>query len=159
MSPMCQSSESLNARVRGGGRRFSADLRFLVLLSAVVLAGGCRQDMQNQPKMKPFRSTTFFSDKLSMRPPVAGTVPRGFLRVDAEFFTGKKKTSPAAPTSAASAAAFADDITVLPIPVTTEVLNHGKERFEIFCSVCHGLTGYGDGMIVRRGFRRAASFH
>jgi len=134
------------------------------------MTGGCRQDMQDQPKMKPFRSTTFFSDKLSMRPPVAGTVPRGFLRADSELFTGKKSkgtsTTPAASatpaassSSAANANAFPDDITVLPVPVTKETLVRGKERYEIFCSVCHGITGYGDGMIVRRGFRRAASFH
>jgi len=118
--------------------------------------------MQDQPKMKPYRATTFFSDRLSMRPPVEGAVPRGFLRSDAEFFTGKKSkttTAPATPLSAANATAFADDIEVLPIPVTIEVVTRGKERYEIFCSVCHGLTGYGDGMIVRRGFRRAASFH
>jgi mono/diheme cytochrome c family protein len=38
-------------------------------------------------------------------------------------------------------------------------VKRGRERYDIFCSVCHGLTGFGDGMIVRRGFRRAASFH
>ncbi len=140
----------------------SPGLRFVCLFFCLVLTAGCRQDMQDQPKMKPYRATTFFSDRLSMRPPVEGAVPRGFLRSDAEFFTGKKSkttTAPATPLSAANATAFADDIEVLPIPVTIEVVTRGKERYEIFCSVCHGLTGYGDGMIVRRGFRRAASFH
>ncbi len=140
----------------------SPGLRFVGLFFCLVLTAGCRQDMQDQPKMKPYRATTFFSDRLSMRPPVEGAVPRGFLRSDAEFFTGKKSkttTAPATPLSAANATAFADDIEVLPIPVTIEVVTRGKERYEIFCSVCHGLTGYGDGMIVRRGFRRAASFH
>jgi cytochrome c553 len=119
--------------------------------------------MQDQPKMKPFRATTFFRDGLSSRPPVEGTVPRGFLRSDTEFFTGKKSkttTLPSTtPVSASSASAFPDDLEVLPIPVTQDVVSRGRERFEIFCAVCHGLTGNGDGMIVRRGFRRAASFH
>ena len=103
---------------------------------------------------------------------------RGFLKEDTEFFTGKKagKTSanasapapvPAGPqpagTSAAPAlqgpAAYPDDVEVFPIAVTEKVVTRGKERFEIFCSACHGLTGNGDGMIVRRGFRRAASFN
>ncbi len=57
------------------------------------------------------------------------------------------------------AAAYPDDVEVFPIAVTKEVVLRGKERYEIFCSACHGLTGNGDGMIVRRGFRRAASFN
>ena len=104
---------------------------------------------------------------------------RGFLKEDTEFFTGKKagKTSanpptvpsqaPAGPqpsgTSAAPAlqgpAAYPDDVEVFPIAVTKDVVTRGKGRYEIFCSACHGLTGNGDGMIVRRGFRRAASFN
>ena len=122
--------------------------------------------------MKPYRETSFFSDRLSARQPVDGTVPRGYLRADTEFFTGKKSgtlTAPVMPGAPAgpqpSAAnpsgtnAYPDDIDTFPIPVTAETVMRGRERFNIFCSACHGLSGYGDGMIVRRGFRRAASFH
>jgi mono/diheme cytochrome c family protein len=139
--------------------------------------------MQDQPKMKPFRQTSFFSDGLSARTPVEGTIARGYLRSDVEFFTGKKKGSgtvatgsqattgspqasqtpagpqPTAATGAAAQAVFPDDIDYFPIPVNEEVVTRGRSRYDIFCSVCHGLTGKGDGMIVRRGFRRAASFH
>ena len=52
-----------------------------------------------------------------------------------------------------------DDIDIFPFPITEETVLRGQQRFDIFCSVCHGKTGYGDGMIVRRGYRRAASFH
>jgi mono/diheme cytochrome c family protein len=115
---------------------------------------------------------------------VEGTVPRGFLKTDTEFFTGKKagrtstsaspaqtpsSTQPSGPNPAAGAppqgaapqgaAAYPDDVEVFPIAVTREVIVRGKERYEIFCTACHGLTGNGDGMIVRRGFRRAASFN
>lgn len=132
-----------------------------VLLAAVCLAGaGCRHDMQDQPKMKPYRGTSFFGDGLSSRPPVEGTVPRGFLRTDSELFTGKKSASASSVSTAASDAnPYPDDVTEFPFPITKEVVERGRERYEIFCSVCHGLTGNGDGMIVRRGFRRAASFH
>ena len=143
-----------------------------LLLSAVCLLAlaGCRRDMQDQPKMKPYRSTTFFRDGLSSRPPVAGTVPRGFLNEDSEYFTGKKagRTSGAATSgpqpgttsaNATGAAAFPDDVEVFPLPVTDELVARGRERYDIFCSACHGFTGRGDGMVVRRGFRRAASFH
>jgi mono/diheme cytochrome c family protein len=154
---------------------------FILLLTAhcTLLTSSCRRDMQDQPKMKPFRSSTFFRDGLSTRQPIEGTVARGFLKEDTEFFTGKKagKVSanpPAVPSQAPAGpqpsgataapalqgpAAYPDDVEVFPIAVTKEVVTRGKERYEIFCSACHGLTGNGDGMIVRRGFRRAASFN
>jgi mono/diheme cytochrome c family protein len=160
---------------------------FVLLLFAfcLLLSIGCRTDMQDQPKMKPYRSSTFFNDGLSSRPLVEGTVPRGFLKADTEYFTGKKAgratagtstlpngpqpsaqpsvqpsaSSTAAPGVPTGAAAYPDDVEVFPIPVTKEMVNRGKERYQIFCSACHGPTGDGDGMIVRRGFRRAASFN
>jgi mono/diheme cytochrome c family protein len=158
----------------------------LLTASCLLPLAGCRQDMQDQPRMKPFRSSTFFRDGISSRPPVAGTVPRGYLRADVEFFTGKKKAAPsgtsapaatgqhaapnqqAAPATATVAAgttatqnvsAYPDDVNTFPLPVTQELISRGKERYEIFCSTCHGMTGNGDGMVVRRGLRRAASFH
>ena len=49
--------------------------------------------------------------------------------------------------------------TTFPFPVTREVLLRGRERFNIYCSPCHGRTGSGDGMIVQRGFKTPPSFH
>jgi cytochrome c5 len=116
--------------------------------------------MQDQPKMKPYRGTSFFGDGLSMRQPIPGTVARGFLRTDTELFTGKKqKSASSASTAASTTNPYTDDIDTFPFPITKEIVERGRQRYEIFCSVCHGLTGNGDGMIVRRGFRRAASFH
>ena len=122
--------------------------------------------------MKPYRGTSFFGDGLSARPPVQGTIPRGFLRSDKALFTGKKDTTTGASATpsaspqtgaagqpAGGANAYPDDVTEFPFPITQDTVKWGKERYEIFCSVCHGLTGNGDGMIVRRGFRRAASFN
>lgn len=141
--------------------RFKNKFGIGVLLAAVCLVGGaCRRDMQDQPKMKPYRGTSFFGDGLSSRPPVQGTVPRGFLRTDTELFTGKKSKSSSSVAPASSTTnPYTDDTETFPFPITEQIVNRGKERYEIFCSVCHGLTGNGDGMIVRRGFRRAASFH
>lgn len=56
----------------------------------------------------------------------------------------------------ASATGGAD---VFPFPVTRESLARGEERFNVYCAMCHGMTGEGDGMIVRRGFRQPPSFH
>jgi mono/diheme cytochrome c family protein len=146
----------------------------LAILLAVCLlsVSGCRRDMQDQPKMKPFRGSSFFADGLSSRPPVEGTVPRGYLRTDTALYTGKKNNSvagtsasqsPAGPQPTANAPsgqnAFPDDVDTFPFPVTEAIVLRGQQRFDIFCSVCHGKTGYGDGMVVRRGYRRAASFH
>src|SRR5215213_10855641 len=148
-----------------------------------LISVGCRRDMQDQPKIKPLRGSTFFSSGLASRQPIEGTIPRGYLRDDnPEFYTGKKSgsrsatanatpgqqqiagTQQQAPTAQEQTAgaqqnSFPDDVVDFPIPVTKEVVERGRERFNIFCSACHGMTGNGDGMIVRRGFRRAASFN
>src|SRR5215203_7059329 len=74
----------------------SAGLAVYVAL-LLVLMSGCRRDMQDQPKMKPYRGTSFFGDGLSSRQPIEGTVARGFLRSDTAYYTGKKTgASPAA---------------------------------------------------------------
>jgi mono/diheme cytochrome c family protein len=146
----------------------------LLLVFCLLSLSACRRDMQDQPKMKPYRGSNFFSDGLSARHPVEGTVPRGFLRTDTALFTGKKNknlsnisgtvsTTPAGPQpsvrSPSGQNAYPDDVDTFPFPITEETVLRGQQRYDIFCSVCHGKTGYGDGMVVRRGFRRAASFH
>ena len=139
--------------------RFKNKTGIGVLLFVVCLMGAaCRRDMQDQPKMKPYRGSSFFGDGLSSRPPVEGTIPRGHLRSDKELYTGKKSQS-SVPTAAASTNAYPDDTDTFPFPINAETVNRGRERYQIFCSACHGMTGHGDGMIVRRGFRQAASFH
>ena len=132
-----------------------------------LISSGCRRDMQDQPKVKPLRGATFFSDGLGSRQPIVGTIPRGYLRDDnPELYTGKKSGAqqqtagtPQPQPTGAQQNSFPDDIDYFPIPITKEVVQRGHERFNIFCSACHGMTGNGDGMIVRRGFRRAASFN
>jgi mono/diheme cytochrome c family protein len=118
----------------------------LCVLCGLLVLIGCRYDMQDQPKVRPFRKSTFFGDERSARPQVAGTVGRGQLHEDSLLFSGK------------SGAAFADAFPV-PIPVDEALLRRGQERYRIFCSPCHGLLGRGDGMVVRRGYRPPSSFH
>ena len=105
---------------------------------------GCRQDMHDQPKYIPLRGSTFFEDGRSARTPVAGTVARNELREDALLYTGKVEDA---------------DATVFPFAVDEKVMARGRERFDIFCSPCHGRTGAGDGMIVSRGYRPPPSLH
>lgn len=165
-----QTAAGQSGRARSCSRRPISCL--LLSVACLLFAAGCRVDMQDQPRMKPYRSSPFFKDGLSSRPLVEGTVPRGWLRDDQEFFTGKKAGSakqaggPAQTATTAnpisgsgqSTAAYPDDVEKFPFPVTKEILDRGASRYQIFCSVCHGPTGTGDGMIVRRGFRKPPSF-
>src|SRR5215213_2832954 len=80
----------------------SEKTRNACLLILLVISSGCRYDMQDQPKMKPFRGTSFFGDGLSSRQPIEGTVARGFLRTDKEFYTGKKSSASASATPGAT---------------------------------------------------------
>ena len=99
--------------------------------------------MHDQPKYIPLRESTFFNDARSARPVVAGTVARGQLRDDALLYTGKVNGANA---------------TVFPFAIDAKAMARGQERFNIYCSPCHGRTGLGDGMVVRRGYRRPPSF-
>ncbi|MGH9160408.1 MAG: c-type cytochrome [Vicinamibacteraceae bacterium] len=115
------------------------------VLAGVVLGGvACRQDMHDTPRFEPLERSDFFADQRSARPLLEGTVARGQLRADEVFYTGKLNNQPVAE---------------LPMPLTRELVERGRERFNIYCSPCHGRTGEGQGMVVRRGFKQAASFH
>ena len=112
--------------------------------SALLLAlAACRQDMHDQPKYRGLRGSDFFADGQGARPLVANTVARGHLNDDALLATGKEGQN---------------DATEFPFPVTEQVMARGHERFDIYCSPCHGRTGEGNGMVVRRGFRRPPSY-
>lgn len=136
-----QPIEHLTGRGRGRPRQI---VSALAAASFLVLAAACRQDMHDQPKYVPLRQSSFFGDERSARPLVPGTVARGHLRDDTLLYTGKINGA---------------DATVFPLVADARVMARGQERFDIYCSPCHGRTGQGDGMVVRRGFRRPPSFH
>lgn len=127
--------------LRAATRSWVACLPAVALLLGV---SGCRQDMHNQPKYVPYRSSEFFRDGLSERQPVVGTVARGELHEDSYFYTGK---------------VGAKEGDVFPFPVTMAVMERGHERYDIYCSPCHSRVGDGNGMIVKRGYRQAINFH
>ncbi|HEX5236618.1 MAG TPA: cytochrome c [Silvibacterium sp.] len=121
-------------------------LRCLLCASAAafLFVTGCRQDMQDEPKMIPQRGSTMFADGRSARPQVANTVARGQLEADQYFYTGLVNGK---------------EQDTMPYPVTLEVLQRGQERFNIYCTPCHSRVGNGDGMIVQRGYKPAGNFH
>ena len=113
----------------------------------VLLLGGCRQDMHNQPHFKPLAESDFYADLRSARPPVEGTVARGELRADSYYYTG---LLPGTNTPG----------DYMPFPVNEQVLTRGRERFNIYCSPCHSRLGDGNGIVPSRGFaRKPPSFH
>ena len=116
----------------------------LLLACCLLGAGGCRQDMHNQPKYRPLQASALFADGASSRPLVEGTVARGTLQEDQAFFTGKTGNTL---------------VKELPFAVDAEVLARGEERYNIFCSPCHDATGSGRGMVVQRGYRQPPSLH
>jgi mono/diheme cytochrome c family protein len=130
------------------------------LLPFAFLSSACREDMQNQPKYKPYRASTFFKDGQSGRQLVEGTVARGHLNDDKLFYTGKTdETGSQSQSQGVTPSEFKGFTSTFPIAVSAEVLNRGQERFNIYCSVCHDRTGGGEGMVVKRGYKKPPSFH
>ncbi len=118
-------------------------VRWLFLLGLCTLTA-CRPDMFNQPKSKPLGASDFFPDRAASRPLPPHTVARGHLDEDTVFFTGMIGTNL---------------VETLPMPVTLALLERGQARFDIYCAVCHGQTGQGNGMVVQRGFPPPPSYH
>ena len=117
---------------------------FLFCLLGLSLTS-CTNDMKDQPKFEAYEKTSFFPDGRSQRPLIDGVVARGQLNEDEVFYTGKKDGKL---------------VSENPVPVTKELLERGRERFNIYCIVCHGAVGAGDGIVIRRGFKPVPpSFH
>lgn len=125
-------------------RKYSSLLLAMGSAAALLAVAGCRQDMQNQPKMFPQRGSSMFADHRSVRPQVPGTVARGQLYEDQYFYTGLIDGK---------------EQNAMPFPVTLEVLERGQERYNIYCTPCHSRVGNGDGMIVQRGYKPAGNYH
>jgi mono/diheme cytochrome c family protein len=143
------------------------------LLCGIFLAlVGCQQEMGKQPAFRPLEKNSFFADGRSERPLVRGTIARGQLETDVGFFTGRRERLPK-PEIVAAAGQEAgkpavrqvnpDDmssyIDTIPLEVTSEFIDRGRERYTIYCAVCHGEYGYGDGVVVNRGFTAPPSYH
>jgi hypothetical protein len=133
----------------GNGKRKTANgkswlLAFAAFVCLSAALTGCRQDMQLQPRVDPLRRSDFYADLRSARPLPLGTIPRESNVTDPYFYTGY----------------VGKDLgNYMPFPVTREVLERGRERFDIFCAPCHSRLGDGNGMVVQRGYRRPPSYH
>ena len=122
----------------------------VLALAAVLLLASCRGsthehapihpnlNMDYQERFDPQEANAFFADGRAMRSPVPGTVARGFLREDTRYHEGREADG-----------SYTD---VLPIPLTSELLEHGRTRYDIFCTPCHGAAGDGEGIVTTGGF-------
>ncbi len=122
---------------------FSHTLTFVLSAVALGVIGCGGINLDNQPKYKPLAASRFFANGQSSRPLVEGTVPRGSFTTDSLLISGKVNGK------------FAD---LFPFPVTEQVLERGQDRFNTFCSPCHGRLANGEGMVVQRGFPKPPSF-
>ncbi len=124
-------------------------MKFLAA-AVVIAAAGCRGTISERPPIHPIldmdfqerfeaqEANDFFADGRAMRMPLPGTISRGFLREDAAFYFGKQ-----------------DDGTFViktPVVVTAELMARGRDRFEVFCTPCHGLAGDGKGIVSTGGY-------
>ncbi len=129
--------------------RPSGRIAALCGFTALLLIAGCRQDMQDQPKVIAQRGSEIFADHRGARPQVLDTVARGQLHEDSYFYTGVIQ----------GANGYKEEQNLMPFPVTMDVLKRGQERFNIYCTPCHSRVGNGLGEIVERGYKPAANLH
>jgi mono/diheme cytochrome c family protein len=127
----------------GQANRF-AWVRYAGLLLCVVVIAACRNGMEVQPRYDPLEASLFFDNGMSARLLVPNTVARGQLREDSHLYAGQVAGRPA------------EDF---PFAITSEVMARGQERYNIYCTPCHGYAGYGDGIVVQRGFTPPPSLH
>lgn len=129
-------------------------ISFLLFAAALLLSSGCkplfdiRKAMYDQPKYEALEVSDFFGDRRSARPLIEGTVAQGQLRLDDHLYLALEEID--------------GDILqarTYPFEITPADLERGRERYDIYCSVCHGLSGHGEGMVVRRGYKAAPGYH
>lgn len=121
--------------------------RTALALGLVLLAAtGCRQNMHDQHKLEAYEASDFFADRQGSRQLPDAVVPLGTFGAEVAPYTGLIVAPAAA------------DFDAMP-PMSIELVRRGQERFNIFCSPCHGRAGDGQGMIVQRGYKQPTSFH
>jgi mono/diheme cytochrome c family protein len=136
----------------------------MILAVCLLATMGCRQNMHNQNKLEPYEASAFFADGQGSRQTPVGTVPRSAFGENVAPYTGLTETPSPSATPVPAPALMpgqAQPVSAQPPTqtVTMQMLRRGQERYNIFCSPCHGRVGDGLGMIVRRGYKQPPSFH
>ena len=126
------------------GATHASPPRLAMLAALLIVGAACRQDMHDTPRYEAYEASASFADGRASRAAPAGTVARGWLREDEALHTGKLN---------------GQLVETIPFAITYDDIKRGQERFNIYCSPCHGRLGDGNGMVVQRGLRQAASYH
>jgi hypothetical protein len=134
---------SKTSRSEPGSLKLSG-IPFVLILVIVSTTGGCSYNMSLQPRYNPMSRSNFFADQRSERPVVDGAIPNNQKSLNDPFNTGQQDGR---------------ELTAIPVPVTLDLLKRGRDRFDIYCSPCHGRLGDGEGMVVQRGFVHPPSYH
>lgn len=133
--------------------------KIIGLLAITALFVGCRGTISEKPPIHPNMNmdqqerkeaqeeNNFFEDGRSMRQPVEGTVARGFRKANLAYYEGVDSNG--------------EWIAESPVEFTQSFLYRGKERYEIYCTPCHGIAGSGQGIIMtgQYGYVPAPTFH
>jgi len=130
----------------------------VALLIGLIIGSGCGRnrpsekppihlvpDMDNQPKYRPQEASAFFADGAAQRQPVGGTVMQGQLRDDDLYFRGLNSRG--------------EFVEKSPVTITAQLLDRGRERYDIYCAPCHSRIGDGRGIMIERGYPPPPSFH
>ena len=132
-------------------------LNNIVIVGLILVLTGCRgrpsgetpvhlnPNMDTQEKYKTQGSSEFFEDGSAMRLPVDGTVAQGELRADDIYYRGKNPDGTLVKKN--------------PLPITRDLLDRGRQRYNIYCAPCHDLTGSGQGIVIKKGFLPPPTFH
>ena len=108
--------------------------RALLSLAAALLLGACGDhSMTQQNRYSTYGAAALFPNGTEAQVPPPGVVAQGDL--------DRSQTA------------------AHPPPVDAQLLARGQERYNIFCTPCHGLSGEGDGIVVQRGFPAPPSYH
>jgi mono/diheme cytochrome c family protein len=128
--------------------------RLLLAIALLVPFGACEnagipwfdlERMKDQQKHRPMKASGFFEDGRSMRTPPEGTVPRERNLGEPEFTTGLSGN---------------DYLEDYPVVIDENLLERGRDRFTIYCAVCHGVLGDGESRIsARMSLRKAPTLH
>lgn len=116
----------------------------ILLCAGLSVFPGCVQEMANQPRVDTLEESSYFENGISTLPQIEGTIARGQKWDETPVETGKRD---------------GELIPTIPIEVDSQLLTTGREQFQIYCDHCHGMSGYGDGMVVQRGFPQPPAYH
>lgn len=141
-----------------------ATLRLIVMAVVVLGLSGCMRgctsssppihlnpNMDRQPKYRAQDASDFFYNGATMRIPVAGTVARGELREDVAFYEGKDEAGTHVTANPLTAGLAGDELEA--------VLTRGHQRYQIYCTPCHGANGNGKGVLWDRAQIQAGDLH